>query len=577
MRKNIESMTGGRVLPHPPVKPGVIVIMSRLKSGLHKPLPQVTRDKIKGNNTACRVATPWVTVTTRHAVLLLGFALAFIMSAGGESLEYSVNPGDTLYISVLGHETLSGQMMVGPEGTIVLPPPVGSVYVNQLTANEIAEVLTEKLREYIKQPAVMVSIRSFQGFIVHVLGQIQSPSFYQIPDGTSVQELITRAGGFTRLADPRSIILIRKEGEKVKERKIDFSRFLKQNDMESNPVLKANDVVLVPRVDMSEKARQLVNIIGQVSSPGSYELETPMPLLDVLTLAGGVSDNADLRNVFILTRSGEDGGTSRQVDMEAMLSGKGNPHSLGPTISPGEIIFIPNTKVLEDRAFSVNVIGQVENPGSYPILEGTRLIDAIFKAGGLAEEASIDNITIVHAEDGNSAISPSSLRDYLLTGNIEENPVLHEGDTVVVPIIKTAKVVPPVQTAFSSSITVSVIGEVAKPGAYQISAESNLLDVLTLAGGQTSGADLERTMVVRGVGAMHASPVQGKQRFRIDLEEVMTEGNLDLLPPMFPGDTVFIPKVKEKRNWWRSTLQIVADIGSIAIAYYLLTGKTYRR
>jgi protein involved in polysaccharide export with SLBB domain len=510
----------------------------------------------------------------RVTCAILGFALIFITSAVGELSEYPVSPGDTLYISVWGQEALSGPVMVGPDGAIVLQPPVGSVHVNQLTANEIAELLTRKLEEYIKQPRVTVSIRAFQGFIVHILGQVQSPSFYRIPDGTSVQELITRAGGFTRLADPRAIVLIRKEGEKAEKRKIDFSRFLKQSDMEGNPILRANDVVLVPRLDMNERARQLVTVVGQVGNPGSYELETPMPLLDVLALADGVSDNADLRNVFILSRRE---GAAGKVDLEAMLSGKGNPHSLGPAISPGEIIFIPNTKSLEDRAFSVNVIGQVAKPGSYLTTEGTRLIDAIFKAGGFAEEASVDNIAVVHADDGSSAISLFSLRDYLLTGNIEANPDLHEGDTIVVPAIKTAKVVSPVQTAFSSSITVSVIGEVAKPGAYQISTESNLLDVLTLAGGPTSGADLERTMIVRGSGAAHASSVQGKQQFRIDLEEVMTEGNLDLLPVMLPGDTLFIPRVKERRNWWHSAVQIAGDIGTIVIVYYLLTGKTYRR
>lgn len=510
--------------------------------------------------------------TFRVTCTLLGFFLISITSSVGELSEYPVSPGDTLYISVWGQEALSGPAMVGPDGAIVLPPPVGSVYVNQLTADEIASLLTKKLEEYIKQPRVNVSISSFQGFVVHILGQVQSPSFYRVPDGTSVQELITRAGGFTTLADPRSMILIRKEGEKVEKRKIDFSQFLKQNDMEGNPSLKADDVVLVPRIDMGEKARQLVTIMGQVDSPGSYELEAPMPLLDVLTLAGGASDNADLRNVFILTRS-EEGSEqpTRRVDLEAVLSGKGNPHSLGSTVSPGEIIFIPNIKALDDRAFSVNVIGQVAKPGSYTITEGTRLIDAIFKAGGLAEEASIDNIAVVSAEHNSSAISSLSLRDYLLTGNIEANPVLHEGDTIVVPMIKTAKVVPPVQTAFSSSITVSVIGEVAKPGAYQISAESNLLDVLTLAGGPTSEAELKGTMIVRGEKS------EVRQRFRIDLEEVMTEGNLDILPVMLPGDTIFIPKLKEERNWWRSALQIVADISSIAIAYYLITGKTYRR
>jgi len=179
------------------------------------------------------------------AMPILGFALVFISSAFGQSVEYPVSPGDTLYIYVWGEDTLSGAVTVGVDGTIVLPPPVGSLYVNRLTASEITDLLTKRLKEFVKQPVVTVSIREFQGFMVHILGQVRSPSFYRVPEGTSIQELITEAGGFTELADPSSIILIRKDDERV-EKKIDFSRFLKQNDMESNPVLIHSNHILMP-------------------------------------------------------------------------------------------------------------------------------------------------------------------------------------------------------------------------------------------------------------------------------------------------------------------------------------------
>lgn len=529
---------------------------------------------------------------------ILGLAFIFVVSAAGQEQlmlspvvgdssgrdEYRVSSGDILHISVWGQESLSGSVTVGPDGAIILPPPVGSVYVNQLTASEITELLTNRLEEYMRQPVVTVSIRTlraFRGFMVHILGQVQLPSFYQVPDGTSVQELITRSGGFTRLADPRSIILIRKEGEKIEKREIDFSRFLKQNDMESNPTLKADDVVVVSRMDMEEKAKQLVTIVGQVGSPGSYELEAPIPLLDVLALADGVLGNADLRSVFILSRSeiaGDDVRTPRKVDLEAILSGANNQYSLGPTVSPGQIVFIPNIRTLEERTFSVNVIGQVTKPGYYPVTEKTRLIDAIFKAGGFTEEAAIDNISIIHAEkdshDG-STVSLFSLRDYLLTGDIRANPELHEGDTVVVPLIETAKLIPPVQTAFSSTITVSVMGEVAKPGVHQISAKSSLFDLLTSAGSMTSSADLKKIMIVRGAGDAGTQSTGERQRIRIDLEKIMAEGDLDLLPVMFSGDTVFVPKLKES-DWWRTVVQVIADTSSIALAYYIISGQYVR-
>lgn len=507
--------------------------------------------------------------------VLVVFGFVFILSAGGQVSDYPVGPGDTLYISIWGQDNLSGPVMIGPDGTIVLPPPIGSLYVNKLTVDEINKLLTEKLKEFVKQPVVMVSIREFQGFIVHILGQVSLPSFYRIPDGTSIQELITQANGLTELADPTSIMLISEEDGIVKKKKIDYSRFLKHNDMESNPVLKANDVVLVPRADMKEKIHQLVTIIGPVGKPGTYELDTPMPLLDVLTLAGGVLSSADLRSVFILSRSEGDGEVARQVNLESLFSGQKNPDALGPTIYPGEIVYVPNADMFTERRLSVNVIGQVMNPGAYQITEGERLIDAIFGAGGFEENAAIDNLGIIHANRSDSPISVFSLKDYLLTGNIASNPVLNEGDTVVVPMNEGPIEIPPVQSAFSPTVSVSVMGSVAKPGLYTLSAGSNLLDVLVLAGGSASSADLERVLIFRG---KNVSQDEGGQRFVVNLKAIMAEGNLDPLPIMFSDDTVFLTSLEEKgQSWWRSLMILLGDITSIVVLYYLISGRTYRR
>ncbi len=516
---------------------------------------------------------------TRIALPLLflspGLALIIVSPVVGSSVDYPVGPGDSLYISVWGQESLSGTVTVGSDGTIVLPPPVGSIYVNGLSTKGITELLTGKLREYIKEPVVTVSIRSVQGFTVHILGQVQTPSFYQVPDGTSIQELITKAGGFTKLADPRSIILIHKEGETIERKVVDFSKFLEQADMESNPVLKANDVVVVPRMEIEEKAKQLVTVIGQVGAPGSYELEKPMSLLDVLTLANGALADADLSGVYILSRSEEDKGISRKVDLEAILSGKADPDSVESVISGGDTVFVPSIQKLEGRTFPVNVIGQVKNPGAYPVMENARLIDAIFKAGGLTANASIENISIIHSEQSGSTMSSFSLKDYLFEGDVRANPMLQVGDTVVVPMIETVEVISPVQAAFSPSIAVRLIGEVAKPGTYQVSARSSLLDVLALAGGPTSNAALSKTIIVRTDD--NSKSQERKQQIKVDLQKVMTEARLELLPDILSGDIIFIPRVKEKHDGWKALVGLVADISTIVVAYYLISGKTYRR
>ncbi len=485
---------------------------------------------------------------------VLGLMSVFAVSVFGQGRGYTVGPGDVLYISVWGDQSMSGQVTVGPDGTIMLPQPIGSVYVNQMTADEITELLTEKIGEYIRQPIVSVSIREFQGFIIHVLGQVNVPSFYQVPDGTTLQEVITQAGGFTELADRSAIILYRKNDEQVEEQKVDFSRFLEQNDMESNPTLAIDDIILVSGISMDERISKVVTVLGEVIDPGTYELNKPMSLLDILALAGGASRNADLRNIVIYDRSVEGKDAYRQVNIDVTSPEARDLDTPIPTVSPGEIVIIPSIGVLEEHTFSVNVAGQVVKPGAYPVVEGMRLMDAIFLAGGFAAEASIDNIVFIHEEQNGSTTSLLSLRDYLTEGNMDVNPVLHERDAIVVPTLDTARSVSPVQMAFSPSVSVSVIGEVTKPGVYQMPTGSDLLGAIAEAGGPTNNADLKRTMIVRS-GRSEAG-----QRELVDLEEVMFEGKLELLPVMSSGDIILIPKEKEKRDWWGTFMSGIRDV-----------------
>ncbi|MFC1714527.1 SLBB domain-containing protein [Candidatus Poribacteria bacterium] len=495
---------------------------------------------------------------------VLGLMSVLIASALGQSVDYVVGPGDVLYISVWGDQSMSGQVTVGPDGTIMLPQPIGSVYVSQMTSDEIAEELTKKMGEYVRQPVISVSIREFQGFVVHVIGQVNVPSFYTIPEGTTLQEAITQAGGFTELADPTSIIMYRKknegveEDEGVEEQKIDFSQFLERNDMASNPILATDDIIVVPGIGMNERAKQVVTVFGEVAEPGPYDLDESMSVLDVLAQAGGVLRNADLRNIVIYNRVLEGKDAYRRVNIDVMSPESGDLATVMPTVSPGETIIIPSVTLLEEHAFSVNVAGQVVTPGAYPVVEGMRLMDALFLAGGFAEEASIDNIILISEEQDGSTTSLLSLRDYMAKGNMDANPVLHERDTIIVPMIETARSISPVQMAFSPSIAVSVIGEVTKPGVYQMPVESDLLGAITQAGGPTNDADLERTMVV------HSGQPEAEQRLLIDLEEIMVEGNLGLLPVMSSGDIILVPKEEEKRDWWRAFMTGVRDLTVIA-------------
>ena len=156
------------------------------------------------------------------------------------------------------------------------------------------------------------------------------------------------------------------------------------------------------------------------------------------------------------------------------------------------------------------------------------------------------------------------MREYLVTGEEKYNPEIAEGDTIFIPVSQDAKKIPLINTPFSPSIRVSIIGQVSKPDTYYVSPEISVLEMLKLAGGPTVEADLKRVTVIREAD-------DPEQRLKIDMEKVLTEGEFGIMPPLRKDDTIFVPKSKPKREIWGTLVRTAADISTILIAYYLVT------
>ena len=499
---------------------------------------------------------------------ILIFLLVFIQSAPAQ--EYSAKPGDFITVTVWERQTLSGTVTVDTQGNITLPMPIGSVLVFGLTATQIADLLAKRLEEYMINPIVFVSISPAEGFTVHVLGEVRSPDFIRVADGTTLQEAISRAGGFTPLADKEHIQLISTKengaSEETIEMIIDFERFIEGADRSANPALKPDDVLIVPRLPKSERIKY-VNVIGAVAKSGAFDLEEPLPLIEVLAQAGGPTDVAILEDISILSIS--DGNYSwKHVDFRRFLSDEDT--AANPNISPGNTIFVPS-EPKDKRPFNVNVVGQVSKPGAYPVTDESRLFDAIYQAGGFVDEAAIDRVTIISRHPRSPRKRQVNVREYLVSGDEEYDPLLEKGDIILVPISEGAKRIPSVHTAFFSTIRVSIIGEVARPDTYQVSTEASMLDILKIAGGPSSEADLVRITVISEIPETN----EEQQRQTIDLEEVLTEGRFRLLPKLKEGDTIFVPRLKPERNIWRSIVRMAADISTIALTYLIITGRRY--
>ena len=174
-----------------------------------------------------------------------------------------------------------------------------------------------------------------------------------------------------------------------------------------------------------EYKNQQVAVIGAVERSGNYELVGRRNLLQMISMAGGLTEMAG-NEVFIL-REGPDGQTSTlTIDLKDLLV-NGN-QTLNVAIEPNDVI-----NVAVDREIRVFVMGRVNTPGpiTAKLSEGMTLLQAIAGAGGPAEGAKQTAITITRKNGGQEQKFKVNLKD-VIKGK-KKDIKLQEGDVIFVP------------------------------------------------------------------------------------------------------------------------------------------------
>jgi protein involved in polysaccharide export with SLBB domain len=123
--------------------------------------------------------------------------------------EYRLGAGDQLRITVFNEAELTGQYVVGSQGTISYPL-VGEVRAAGLTVLEFTESLRQALLEFIRQPNVNVEVANYRPFFI--LGEVQRPGTYPFSADLTVLNAVATAGGFTYRAN-RGRVFIRHADE----------------------------------------------------------------------------------------------------------------------------------------------------------------------------------------------------------------------------------------------------------------------------------------------------------------------------------------------------------------------------
>jgi polysaccharide export outer membrane protein len=281
--------------------------------------------------------------------------------------------------------------------------------------------------------------------------------------------------------------------------------------------LLGKDYLVDPQVSVTvqEYRSQKVFVLGEVEKPGTYALMGQATLLDVLSQVGGPTRAAGRRVVVVRSPRSESpvspgtaGSTSLSVNLKRLLDGDATANLM---LENGDTVFVP-------KATSFFVLGEVKKPGAYAMEKDTTVLEAITLAGGFTDRAAPAGAKVFRKRpDG----TQETVEVDLSGANRQDREFpLTDGDTLLVP----------------SGNAFYVLGEVKKPGAYQLDHAATALEGVALAGGFTDKAAPNRTRIMR-------THKDGRQEtLAVDLNEVIKRGRKDRDVPLMTNDVIVVPE-----------------------------------
>lgn len=164
--------------------------------------------------------------------------------------EFLLGPEDVLIVTVWKNQDLSREVVIRPDGMISMPL-IGEVPAANLTSNNLAKRISDRLTEYMASPIVSVQLKEVNSYFIYVLGEVTKPGKYPLKSYANVMQGISLAGGFSPFAKKNKIKVLRVtvNGSSEKhqiEIPVQYDDILKGNATLGNFYLRSGDVIVVP-------------------------------------------------------------------------------------------------------------------------------------------------------------------------------------------------------------------------------------------------------------------------------------------------------------------------------------------
>jgi len=294
---------------------------------------------------------PMSVVTSETNDRIAQLALASDVKQG----DYVIGSGDLLAIEVFDVPELSREVRVNETGYIFLPLMPSKVRAAGLTPYQLQDKLAELLQTngLVSTPQVTVSVKEQHSQPITVIGAVKSPMVIQALRRTTLLQALSQAGGISEEAG--STVVVTRNAAEVSDPldaddasappapqtfTISLADVLESADPRFNIPLVGGDVVSVPRAG-------IIYVVGAVNRPGGFLLQNDldhMTMLKMLSLAGGTTNTAKMKNAVILRKNLDTGKRDQvPVDLNKVMHLK----TQDVQMEANDILYVPDSAGLK--------------------------------------------------------------------------------------------------------------------------------------------------------------------------------------------------------------------------------------
>jgi polysaccharide biosynthesis/export protein len=425
--------------------------------------------------------------------------------------DYIVGPGDSLAIDLWGGVSAKLVRVVDREGRVTLPE-AGPLLVSGRSLGEVQMAIQKAVGTEFRETSADVSVYRLRTIRVYVVGEVEEPGAYDISSLSTAINALVAAGGATSRGSLRRLKHMRGQQE---IETIDAYDLLLHGVTPTAQKLENGDTLMVPPLGPQ------VTVTGMVRRPAIYELNGEKTVEDALELAGGILPAAALQHVEVQRLEAHEKHTMLSLDLSPDNGAVSQLASF--KVQDGDIIHIfPIPSYNQDTIY---LQGHVLRPGRYSYHDGMKVTDLISTYKDILPEPAAHYAEIIR-------LNPPDFRPAVVSFDLAE-AMKEPANAPLLKPLDTVRIFS--KYDFEPAPTVSVSGEVRKPGTYRTSGQASLRDAVYLAGGLTPDAALNSAQLFR------FNPDGTSKIFSVNLAEAL-KGNAADNILLEPRDRLLIHK-----------------------------------